>query len=361
MRPPRASATLLAVVLATFGAVDLDPAVAQEPESPPFDRAAGAVEMPRPATRGRQPQQADETGDNLLLRHGRFTALPEPRGATSTVHAGMNDRGQSVGVYLDADGVPHGFVYTPTRRRQGAFRTIDIPGTEATVPRDINDRGQIVGTYGTGGTVPGPDGQPVPEQHAFVWDRGTVTVVDPPDTVYAPNAYSINDRGEIAGSRHFGDGTQLGYLRQPDGDYITLDPPVGAASKALGVNDRGQVVGAYLDDDAEPGSNGLFAPGTVHGYHWDRGRYDRLDVPRARATAAFGINDRGRIVGEVKDAGGRIRGFLRSPGPTHRWWTYRFVDGPGNPGESMAIDVNDRGDILIPAPGSIEHLVDLVA
>ncbi|MGH9225644.1 MAG: hypothetical protein ACRD2W_18085 [Acidimicrobiales bacterium] len=109
----------------------------------------------------------------------------------------------------------------------------------------------------------------------------------------------------LAGSRHFADGTQLGYLRQPDGDYVTLDPPGGAESKALG------------------------------------------------------INNRCRIVGEVKDAGGRIRGFLH--GLARWWWTYRLVDGPGNPGESMAIDINDRGDILIPAPGSIEHLVDLVA
>lgn len=60
------------------------------------------------------------------------------------------------------------------------------------------------------------------------------------------------------------------------------------------------------------------------------------------------------MVGEVKDADGRIRGFARLRG------RYRFVDGPGDGNTSFAIDINDRGDILVPAPGATEGLVDLV-
>lgn len=106
------------------------------------------------------------------------------------------------------------------------------------------------------------------------------------------------------------DGHQTGFLRQPDGTYVDLDPPGASDNKALGINDRGEVVGAYLDDGAEPGPDGLYDPSTVHGYQWQDGRDTRLDVPGARASVAFDIDNRGRIVGDFKDADGRIRGFI---------------------------------------------------
>jgi hypothetical protein len=77
---------------------------------------------------------------------------------------------------------------------------------------------------------------------------------------------------------------------------------------------------------------------------WDDGRYTRLDVPGVRATAAADINNRGQIVGDVKDAAGRVRGFLRTRD------TYSLVDGPGDRTDSIAVHTYDRGDILIPAP-----------
>jgi hypothetical protein len=94
---------------------------------------------------------------------------------------------------------------------------------------------------------------------------------------HAPNAYSINDRGDIVGVRVVADGGQLGYLRQPDGRYVTLDPPGGAENKALGINDRGQVVGAYLDDGAVLGPDGRYRNATppasrsAHGGRLPRG------------------------------------------------------------------------------------------
>jgi len=84
-----------------------------------------------------------------------------------------------------------------------------------------------------------------------------VTILDPPDTVNAPNAYSINDRGQIVGVRIDPSGTQIGFLRQPDGRYVALDPPGAAQNKALRINNRGQVVGPDLDDGAAPGPDGL--------------------------------------------------------------------------------------------------------
>jgi hypothetical protein len=149
-------------------------------------------------------------------------------------------------------------------------------------------------------------------------------------------------------------GNQIGFLRQPDGRYVTIDPPGAAQTRRSASTTGGQVVGIYLDDDAVPGPDGLYPARSLYGYLWDRGRYQRLDVPGARATAAADINNRGHVVGDVKDADGGMRGFVRLRG------RYRFVDGPGVGNTSFPIHVNDRGDMLIPAPGAIEGLVDLV-
>jgi uncharacterized membrane protein len=385
MRAHRTAARLLAVALAALpviAGIGPDPATAQQPT-----RSAGEQPDPTMADQGRRSwvdglgshkadalrhrarsngaRQHVATG-NVLLRNGRFTQLPDAPGAQLTVHRGLNDRGQTAGIYID-DGVEpgpdgsfppgsgHGFIYTRSHEPKGRFTVIEIPDAQIALPYDINNRGQIVGIYLDEGAVPGPDGLPPPgAQHAFLWDRGKVTILDPPDTVYAPNAYTINDRGQVVGVRIDETGNQIGFLRQPDGRYVTLDPPGAAQNKALGINDRGQVVGVYLDDGAVPGPDGRYPARSLHGYLWDRGHYERLDVPDARATAAADINDRGDIVGEVNDAHGRIRGFARLRG------SYTFVDGPGKGNTAFPIHVNDPGAMLIPAPGAIEGLVDLV-
>jgi uncharacterized membrane protein len=384
MRLHRTGATLLAVALALAGVagVDPDPATAQppprsvreQPDPTMADHGRGSwvealgshnADPLRHRARSHGARHQVATG-NVLLRNGRFTELPNAPGAERTVHRGLNDRGQTAGIYID-DGVEpgpdglfppsagHGFIYTRNHKPNGRFRVIEIPGAQVALPYDVNNRGQIVGIYLDEGAVPGPDGLPSPgAQHAFLWERGEVTILDPPDTVEIPNAYSINDRGQIVGVRIDESGNQIGFLRQPDGRYVTLDPPGAAQNKALGINDRGQVVGVYLDDGAVPGPDGRYPARSLHGYLWEGGRYERLDVPETRATAAADVNNRGDVVGEVKDADGRIRGFARIRG------RYRFVDGPGEGNTSFPIHVNDKGDMLVPAPGTIEGLVDLV-
>jgi uncharacterized membrane protein len=302
---------------------------------------SGFIDLLRPHARTRRPAPTPTTA-NTLLRNGRFTALEDVPGAAITGYTGANDRGQIVGSYLDEGLISaHGFL----RERDGTIRTIDVPGAQVTLLYDINNRGQIVGTYVEEGLTPDPNSPAPPGfQHAFLWEKGKVTIVDPPDTVYAPNAYAINDRGQIVGVRADAQLLQTGYLRNPNRRYTDLDPPGAAENKALGINDRGQVVGGYLDDGAEPGPDGQVPPGTVHGYVWDDGRYTRLDVPGARGTGAFRIDDKARVVGEYKAADGSIHGFLREKG------RYATVDGPDRTIDSIVVDITNRGELLIQAP-----------
>ena len=64
----------------------------------------------------------------------------------------------------------------------------DVPGALATDFLGSNNRGAAVGDFGDEETV-----------HAFLWNRGTVTVVDPPGA-YGALARAINDSGIIGGS-----------------------------------------------------------------------------------------------------------------------------------------------------------------
>jgi hypothetical protein len=84
--------------------------------------------------------------DGFLKANGRFTDLAVP-GASSTMATGLNIRDEVVGVYTVGSGssaTMHGFTWTP----QHGFRTVDDPhGVGTTTVNGVNDFGQLVGFY----------------------------------------------------------------------------------------------------------------------------------------------------------------------------------------------------------------------
>jgi uncharacterized membrane protein len=83
----------------------------------------------------------------ILFDHGTQTQIAFP-GAASTVVSKLNDAGEIVGSYTDADGTPHGFVL-----RDGTYTTVE--GTSAIW--GVNDLGWIVGERSGGGFLGIPD------------------------------------------------------------------------------------------------------------------------------------------------------------------------------------------------------------
>jgi probable HAF family extracellular repeat protein len=200
-------------------------------------------------------------------------------------------------------------------------------------PTGINDRRQIVGEYVDDRLI----------SRGFLIDHdGRYTRIDVPGSL-ATNAAKINNRGQIVGvysdtSRDLGDRPDSdptaptyklrGFLRDQHGRFTRLDFPGARSSQAFGINDRGQVVGEYKD-----------SAGRFHGYLWDRGRFETIDVPGATATSAFDINVRGQILFRYGDDRGPFRGAVLSKGVFTRF------DAPGVPA-IFPFGLNDRGQIV---------------
>jgi hypothetical protein len=83
------------------------------------------------------------TTDGFLLgADGQATTLAYP-GADSTQAFGVNDRDEVVGLYM-VGSATHGFTWTP----QAGFRTVDDPnGIGTTTINGVNDSGDLVGFY----------------------------------------------------------------------------------------------------------------------------------------------------------------------------------------------------------------------
>jgi probable HAF family extracellular repeat protein len=347
---PRTLALAPAAAIALLAIARPSPAMAAETPPAPLEASDDAdplgVELgSRPGSRAdRAGRPVADAGGGYIYRNGRYTPL-DTVDALLTVHATINNRGQTAGPYfrrgpdvLDLGG----FV----RSRRGAYTRVDVALGPSTWPRGINDRGAIVGVYGNPETG---------EAGPFLRKPNGVVA-----TVKVPGASvngleGINNRGAVIG--HYGDADGVDHAFVMDRGRVTTlvppdapDDPVAANVYVHDLNDRGQVVGCYADVN-----------GTYHGFLYDKGRFTRIDpsggadVALYATTCALGINNRSQVVGQYVDAASVLHGYL--------WQRGRGFDtidpprgapmvGPTGIRGTVAADINDRGEILLPAPSS---------
>jgi hypothetical protein len=240
-----------------------------------------------------------------------FTTLDFP-GATLTYGEGINDSGQIVGAYRDANGIYHGFVLSG-----GTYTTIDAPGSTLTNAYGINNSGEIEGFYNDANG----------KQHGFVLNGGSYTTIDFPGAQYT-DGVGINGPGQIVGGYGDASGIEHGFLLS-GGTYSTIDAPGYSQTELRGINDGGQIVGLGYDS----------AAGYKNGFLLSGGSFIFEAFPGALYTYTLGINNPGQIVGEYLDTGYQWHGFLLGGGK------YTTVDPPGST-STGAVDINNVGQIV---------------
>ena len=159
---------------------------------------------------------------------------------------GVNDFDIAVGFYNDKFGNSHGYTYDINTGQFSA--DINDPQASSTVAAAINNRGDIAGFYTDKSTG---------AIHGFLDDNGRFTTVSAPGASET-ELLGLNDFG-IAVGFDVVDGAMHGILYNSyTHAFTTLDDPNGIGATTLnGINDRGQIVGFYVD--AHGNTDGLLA------------------------------------------------------------------------------------------------------
>jgi hypothetical protein len=218
-------------------------------------------------------------GSTLTLGNVREVYVP---GSRFTVPSKINDRGQIAGLYVDAAGAEHGFLFSG-----GQYSTIDYPGATATEALALNNAGTpaVAGNYvDAGGRV-----------HGFVLAGGSFHSVD---ANFAANltVNGINDRGQLSGTYDTGGPLGAGATYGFTGTLGSLTPlnypstGLSTSTVANGLNNNNEVVGQVEIQFTNYSQHEPFVEGG--------GNFEKISGgENFSMAAALGNNDAGILVG----------------------------------------------------------------
>jgi probable HAF family extracellular repeat protein len=262
----------------------------------------------------------------LCLLAGVASAAPTTYTYTDIVIPGfgvyptaVSATGTVLGNYYDTSFTEHGFIY-----QNGTITSFDPPNSLGTTPSGINAKGEIVGSFFDSNYT----------QHGFILNIGstgtqTFTVVD-----YAGSpgfAFTgIDKAGLLFGDAAGANNAQL-LVTYAKKHFTTL---IGANDPALySVSSKGNLAGAYAIYPA-----GQFYPNFA-AFVDVAGTQTAINVPNAVNSVAYGINDSGTAVGYSSNASGVETGFIFANG------TLTTVAAPGATSSYLS-GVNDSGHMV---------------
>ena len=213
-------------------------------------------------------------------------------GSIQTQVTGLNNKGDTVGFYINTNGHNLGFV-----EWNGVFTSYKDPHTgTGTVNQllGINDNGIAVGFYTDANGI----------NHAYTLNQATgkFKAIVPPNGNNAI-ATGINNNGDIVGFLTGSNGDTVSFLLK-GGHYSEFDFPNSTNTQALGVNLNDQIVGFYVDSSNN--MHGFLLSSPLTQAHWKS-----IDDPNGiGSTVVNGLNDKGQLVGFYVDSAQNTDGFL---------------------------------------------------
>src|SRR5262252_1488467 len=159
-----------------------------------------------------------------------------------------------------------------------------------------------------------------------------ITTFDYPGTGNSTLPQKINERGDIVGVFLDSNGVSRGFVRFSDGSFSApiVDPndTVGF-TEGRGINNSRTVVGDYATSD-----------GNSHGFFLSGGTFTEYDVPGATSTAVLGINNPGDFTGTFTDSNGNNPAFVSVGG------ILTTISIPGA-AQTLAYMINDSKRLVV--------------
>ena len=233
----------------------------------------------------------------------------------------LNNRGDVVGSsFVNSIQRHHAFLWQNGVLNDMGAALGNPPGSASSTLVRITDRGAMLGYI---------------DQVPHLWHDGAITGL-PLDF-----ATDINRSGDIVGAVSIFVGGFQSFANRAvlyrDGVVHDLGTLGGNSSSARAINDRGVIIG-----------NSKTASGASHGFVWEKGVMQDLGTLGGPESVAEAINSHGVIVGRATEASGRIVAVMWT-----RFGIHRLMDE-----QTAALDINDRGQILISAPGNMAYLYE---
>lgn len=238
-------------------------------------------------------------------------------GGNNSQASGINDRGEIAG-YAEKSTpdpncpAPQVLQFKPVLWANGRIQALPTyPGDPEGGAFWINNKGEMVGASGTCAAFDPRYGLPLSPKHALLWRKGSSVPVDLGNLGGKINnaAFAINDREQVVGTSDLaGDQYQHAFLWQKGtmSDLGTL--PGDVISVGCGINNRGQVAGVSID-----------ANQNLRAYLWQNGVMTDLNslIPAGSPLYllhAFSINASGEIVGfALQKSTGQIHAYVAVP------------------------------------------------
>ena len=274
-------------------------------------------------------QAAGYAGDRAVLYSGGSMIDLGTLGGHSSYGVGIDDSGQVVGYSQLADATLRAFLYSG-----GVMTDLlgPLSGSES-IAFDINSSGLVAGLNNT-------PGEPRSRARVFVYSisAGTMTYLGPTGSGVD---VAINNSGQVVSGASVG-ATTHAVLWDSGGGMTDLGS-LGDDSVAYDINDRGQVVGF---------SSLTATDWDYHAFLYSDGVMTDLGTFGGIYSHALGINNGGQVVGFASTADERERAFVYSAGTMTDLNTVLDDSGTGWTIEK-AWGINDKGQIVADARNAL--------
>ena len=287
-------------------------------------------------------------------------------GATETYATFVNDVGNVVGSYVDAEGIYHVYVRGPG----GSFATLDIPvgsDPEYFFLQGINNALIAVGRARAVGDVPRTyAGNPIGLQELKF--PGSVST----------EGWNVNQDGSIVGHYDSADGRRHGFIARPKAGTPQARP--GVVPPALNYTFESidvpgvDFLAVTASSDFEDYAGNMRSADSEKdvGFTLIDGVFTLYDFPDSQGTYFYALGNDGTAAGHYRDSDGLYHGVILENGELHQYdfpgavetFIYGYSDATGVLTGSF-IDADGvrhgfSGDLIIEYPGASATYADFV-